>query len=366
VPTSINAVAPFPNILPAGSQLIAESFVPPTGTINPGETVTLVLSLTNSGSASTTNLVATLLAANGVTPVTVTQTYGAVAPGGGSVSQPFTLTAGGGNGGTLVVTLMLQDGTTSLGTAVFNFSLPATNTFANATPIVIPDHGAATPYPSTIVVSGLGGVTGTVTATLSNFSHSFPNDVQALLVGPSGQKSVLMAGTGGPYSVTNLTLTFADSAGVFLPATNQLFTGTFKPTDDLPLPLFPSPAPTGPYTAPLNVFDGTLPNGTWSLFVFDNSPGDSGIISGGWSLNLTTIQLLIASGPNLAVIAHPNGSFTLTLSGQPGQEYIIDASTDLINWSPVATNTPVSGSFQFTDSNVAGFPARYFRARLGP
>jgi uncharacterized repeat protein (TIGR01451 family) len=36
------------------------------------------------------------------------------------------------------------------------------------------------------------------------------------------------------------------------------------------------------------------PNGAWSLYVFDDSPGDAGVIAGGWSLNLTT---LVTVGP---------------------------------------------------------------------
>jgi len=248
---------------------------------------------------------------------------------------------------------------------VFKFRLPATNSFGNSTGIFIPDSGPATPYPSTIEVSGLTGSTGKITATLSNFNHSFPNDVQALLVGPTGQKAVLMAGTGGPYVVTNATLVFDDAAIGYLPASNQIVSGVFKPTDNLSLPLFPSPAPTGPYTSVLSVFNGTIPNGTWSLYVFDNSPGDSGVIAGGWSLDVTTVQLL-GSAANLAASAHPDGSFTLTLTGLPGQVYIVDASTNLIDWLPVATNTAVSGTFQYTDPNASSYVRRFFRARSAP
>ncbi len=365
----ITVLTPFPNIVPAGAQLLAEAFNPPTGTINPGETVTLSLALTNSGSASTANLMATLLATNGVTSLSSPQAYGAVAPGGGTVSRAFVLRAGGANGGTLGVTLALTDGAQDLGTAVFNFMLPATNSFGNSTAIVIPDSGPATPYPATIVVSGLTGYTSKVTATISNLTHQFPNDVQALLVGPTGQKAVLMAGTGGPYSITNVTLTFDDTAPAYLPASSpvpsMIQPGTFKPTDDLALPRFPSPAPTGPYTNTLSAFNGTDANGTWSLYVLDTSPGDSGVIAGGWGLNITTIQLL-GSTANLAAMGHLDGSFTITLSGVPEQVYIIDASTNLVDWIPVFTNTPASGTFQYTDPNISAYPRRFFRARLGP
>ena len=102
------------------------------------------------------------------------------------------------------------------------------------------------------------------------------------------------------------------------------------------------------------------------MYVFDNSPGDSGVISGGWSLDLTTIDLLSAAQASLSVAAHANGSFTLNLTGQPSQVYIIEASPDFINWTPVYTNSSVSGTFPFTDPNVSIFPSRFFRARVGP
>ena len=361
----ITVLNPAPNIVPAGAQLLTGNFLPPDGTIHSGETVTLALGLTNAGSASTSNLTATLLSTNGVTSLSNPQTYGALVPGGSSAFKSFSLTASGPNGGIVGVTLALQDGASNLGNATFNFNLPASSNFVNAFAIVIPDHGAATPYPSTIGVSGLTGVVGNVTATLSNFSHSFPNDVQALLVGPAGQKTVLMAGTGGPYSVTNATLTFDDAAASSLPASGQIVTGIFKPTDDLALPLFPSPAPTGPYATNLGAFHGSAPNGTWSLYVFDNSPGDSGVINGGWSLNITTVELL-PSPASLAAVGKANGTFTLMLSGVPGQTYVIEASTDLINWAPVATNTAVGGTFEYTDSNATSYPSRFFRARPAP
>lgn len=42
--------------------------------------------------------------------------------------------------------------------------------------------------------------------------------------------------------------------------------------------------------------------------------------------------------------------------------YVVEASTDLRNWSPVATNFPTAGGFEFIDPGSATDPRRFFRA----
>jgi len=102
-----------------------------------------------------------------------------------------------------------------------------------------------------------------VTATLSNIHHTFPHDVDVLLVSPSGQEVVLMADTGGNHSLTNVTLTFDDAATNKLPAFFQIVSGTFKPTignSNGAVGTFLPPAPPSPHTnAFLSVFNGLTP-----------------------------------------------------------------------------------------------------------
>ena len=87
---------PFVRIIPAGALLTAESFSPPNGAIDIGETVTSRLFLLNVGNFRTTNLVATLLATNGVTPIPpASRTYGVLFPGGFAAGQFFGFTAAG-------------------------------------------------------------------------------------------------------------------------------------------------------------------------------------------------------------------------------------------------------------------------------
>src|SRR3954452_3739822 len=73
----------------------------------------------------------------------------------------------------------------------------ATATFSNPGVITIPDSGVSSPYPSTITASGLAGNVQKATVTLRGFTHTCPEDLAVLLVGPSGAKSILMGNVAG-------------------------------------------------------------------------------------------------------------------------------------------------------------------------
>jgi hypothetical protein len=57
------------------------------------------------------------------------------------------------------------------------------------------------------------------------------------------------------------------------------------------------------------------------------------------------------------------GNVTAQLSGVAGQTYIIQASTDLIHWTPFSTNVAdASGGVSLVDSNAVVYPSRFYRA----
>lgn len=170
-------------------------------------------------------------------------------------------------------------------TALINFpSAASALTFTNGSAISIPSSGSASPYPSSLVVSGVSGTINDVNVTLRALSHAFPADLDILLVGPGGQTTLLMSDVGGGTDVTALTITFDDAASNSL--ANPLTAGIFKPTNVLGGDTFPAPAPAGPYGAQLSVFNGASANGTWQLFVFDDSLFAAGSIANGWSLEI--------------------------------------------------------------------------------
>lgn len=56
----------------------------------------------------------------------------------------------------------------------------------------------------------------------------------------------------------------------------------------------------------------------------------------------------------------------LTVTGKPGTSYVLEGSTNLVNWTAVATNTiPLTGLPMFTNSVSADSTVRSFRARTG-
>ena len=303
---------PAPNVVAAGAQLISSL---PNGTLATGLAATISFQLANIGTADTTNLTATLLAANGVVAPSAAKNYGALLHGGPAIANTFSFTAGAVANGTIVATLQLTDGPNNLGTVNFSFNLAATNGFANANGIIIPDYGPASPYPSTLIISNVTGLISKATVTLNQLSHQFPNDVEILLASPSGRNVVLMSGVGGGNVITNVVLTFDDAASASLPASGQfgvaatpIVSGRYLPTDDGVSLAFPSPAPAGPYGLSLGRLNGTSANGTWTLYVLDNSPGDSGSITQGWSLALTTVSPVNSVADLGVSLSQPAGS----------------------------------------------------------
>jgi hypothetical protein len=62
------------------------------------------------------------------------------------------------------------------------------------------------------------------------------------------------------------------------------------------------------------------------------------------------------------LLVTPGKQFILTITGQAGQTYNIQASQDLITWTVIGTVTMgASGSLNFTDTNAASFSRRFYR-----
>ena len=168
--------------------------------------------------------------------------------------------------------------------------------FSNSNVITINDNTTASPYPSTITVSGVNpAVTTRVEVFIFGLFHTFPDDIDMLLVGPQGQRLILMSDAGGDPDVSNVNLRFTPTATATLPDNAQIVSGIYRPVNyEATGDVFPAPGPGTLHPlepTDLNVFSGTNPNGVWSLYVVDDAAQDTGIILNGWSLSFTVPQV---------------------------------------------------------------------------
>ncbi len=212
--------------------------------------------------------------------------------------------------GSSEITITVTDGTLSTEEKFVVTIDPSQNPiYTSLTPLLIKDSPRNSPaegvrgdpYPSTLDVVGVQGTVVEVQVTLSGLSHSYPDDIDLLLVGPQGQKVMLMsdAGSGGTEDsmLDRIRLTFAQSASLAVPDNSAITPfGTYRPANWGESETLPAPAPTGPYSTNLSVFNGTDPNGTWSLYVVDDASPDEGSMLGGWFLTI------ISSAPTASKI----------------------------------------------------------------
>lgn len=313
-PAAIQALSPGPIVSVLAASVTAESFTPANNAPDPGETVTVSVTLRNVGAVPGA-ITATLLAGGGVSAPGAPQDYGTLGPSGGQAARSFTFTANGPPGGTLNARFALASGATSLGTISVPFTFGSTSTpqtHLNTSAITINDDAAAAPYPSQISVSGVPGSVSKVTAQIRQLTHTYPPDVGLLLVSPSGRTVELMNGAGAGQPVTNVTLTFDDAAAAVVPA-GMMTSGSYRPALYDPMrDAYAAPAPAEPYGAALSTFQGDSPNGTWSLYVIDSAVGDAGAINGGWTLTITPAAAATnGSGPDLNVVVSPAGPLDL-------------------------------------------------------
>jgi len=344
---------------PNGLRLISESFSPPNGRIDPGETVTVEVSLHNIGCSDTANLIATLRASGGVTAPSAAQTFGHLTAQGAEVAKTFSFTA---NGGLVTATFDLQDGGNNLGPVTFSIPLISPDASSQIN-VFFGTNPTGSPYPLNITASGLSGTISAVTVSLGDIT--FPGgsgSLDFLLVSPGGQKVLLMSHCGNYSALNNVYLTFDDSASSFLPSSNgQIVSGTFKPSSYPPVPSFPAPAPAAPYSVALSAFVGGSPNGTWSLYVYiGDDVTASGVIAGGTPITITTttgratFPALVASftySSTYSINPNVNPSW-VTVSGNIGGLFLDEDSRSPFYGSLIAVTD--AGSVYRIQSNDAG------------
>jgi large repetitive protein len=239
-------------------------------------------------------------------------------------------------------------------------SLTGAISFTNNSPIAISEFGAAEPYPSILNVSCLPNGFSNITVTLIGLTHDYPDDLDILLVSPAGKAAILMADCGGGVPISGVNLTFDDVALTSLPDKTLITTSTNRPTnyvadDDFWL----TPAPQSGYTNGLRALRGMSPNGGWSLYIMDDNDFDGG------SLEAWAITFHVEPGPVLSQLVVTNNTLQFSVRTTANRTNVVEASTNLIHWTPIYTNVPPTNSF-FTTNVMSAWPRRFYRAVLYP
>jgi sugar lactone lactonase YvrE len=118
----------------------------------------------------------------------------------------------------------------------------------------------------------------------------------------------------------------------------------------------------GQTNATLTLFGVTTDNAANYFVVVTNNYG--GVTSAVATLTVTIPPpQIIAGGTNFGFTTNGSG-FGFNLSGTVGQTVVVDGSTNLLNWTPLFTNTVGTNSVYFFDPTSTNFPGRFYRARL--
>jgi hypothetical protein len=284
-------------------------------------------------------------------------------------NQTLTVTATSGNKGLIPNPTVNYTTANTTGNLTFT---PAANAFGTATiTVVVHDNGGT-------ANGGVDSVTNTFTVTVNAVNTSSTNQPPTLdpipdiivNVGASSQKIILTGISSGTThknrrlrvtaASSNQQLAFRPLIRYISPKTNS--TLTFRPGRS-----------TGTVTISVTVNNGERSNNiitrTFTVTIVPRSASTSLVAS-------TAVTTRVANNTGvpdmtnpsqiaatLAPAAHVSGQFALTVAGASGHQYVVEASTDLMHWVPVQTNT---APFIFVDTNASQFGQRFYRSVYAP
>ena len=79
-----------------------------------------------------------------------------------------------------------------------------------------------------------------------------------------------------------------------------------------------------------------------------------------------TVSTGTPAAPQVSGLLYASGDFSLTVNGDSGHNYIIQESTDLIDWTNIFTNVMPSLPFTWSDPAAGNSSQRFYRIQVGP
>jgi subtilisin-like proprotein convertase family protein len=186
--------------------------------------------------------------------------------------------------------------------------------------------GPAAPYPWELNVGYEGVVVRKVRVRLEGLTHTYPDDLDILVLGPVGGAAILMSDAGGEFDASNALIGWDDDSPTNMPDASTLPSATYRPTNhNTGNPDVFTDLGVGPFGSQLSVFRGLPAKGTWKLYVMDDSDFDVGSATR-WCVDIWPLSpvgeatnLRWTSKTAMRWDAAPNASLYDVYRGTPGQ-----------------------------------------------
>ncbi len=273
---------------------------------------------------------------------------------------------------TTVLINVLQAGTTTVVTSSANPALPGTQvTLTAALTAVAPGSGLPTGTvqfsvdgsPMGAPASLAGGVAQLATSSLSHGAHS----VTAAYAGDTNftgstndmaaQQIINTPPTAPPYSVTSL-----ESTSYTFPASELMSRVTDADGDAVNLTqVTATDTNGGVVTLTGQMITYTPAFGVTNTESFTYTVTDT---FGGTATGMVTVRVVAppTGGQKAPVVIMPNGHAAIALTAQPGEDYLLQGSTDLQNWTNLGeVSAGPDGMVRVEDGDAQNYNARYYR-----
>jgi hypothetical protein len=104
------------------------------------------------------------------------------------------------------------------------------------------------------------------------------------------------------------------------------------------------------YAGAFKVFTNTMVTASAYASNYDNSIASSALLQ---------VQPLYFASQNWLA----NGQFQLGFIGVPGSNYVLQATTNFINWIPLSTNQAITNLLNLLDPAASNYPCRFYRVQ---
>ncbi len=113
--------------------------------------------------------------------------------------------------------------------------------------------------------------------------------------------------------------------------------------------------------------DGSLPTPASFLYSGSLTLSSTALLSAnafetGSNNSVASSALFVIQPPSLTSLGFDSGGILqLELLGAPGANYVLETTTNLINWIPLSTNMATTNLLNLSDPGAAAFPSRFYR-----